>query len=288
MRISVQTDNAGTPSGTVLSALSFKPGNPSGGWTTFNSYSFPTPASLTAGVTYHVVYENVDPSPYTNWISVNDIFAYRATDVTRPPLLSNAFATLDEERGAWAVKAEYTPAVDLTYANGAHDGQAYIEAMIAQHGVINGSNRMVRESFVVSGGNRTVSSVAVRLRRTTGSSPLVVRLETATGALIDSASVAASAIGVSRPGDFGSSVAETWVTVTFSTPRTLTNGERYSLELATAHDTEYTTIPLREGTDSGMTSYRFTDGDAQRTLDGGLTWNNLYLWSPVDLQFYFR
>ncbi len=288
MRISVQTDNAGKPSGTILSSLTFSPGNPSGGWTSFNRYTFASPATLTAGVIYHVVYQNMDPQPNTNWISVNDIFAYRSTDVTRPPALSSHFAVLDEESGAWAVKSKYTPAVDLTYANGVHDGQAYIEAMIAQHGVISGSSRMVRESFMVSGANRTVESVAVRLRRSSGSSPLVVRLETAGGTVIDSGSVAASAIGVSRPGDFGSTVAETWVTVHFAAARVLSSGQRYHLRLSTASDTEYTTIPLREGTDSGLTSYRFTDGDGQRTTDGGATWTNLYQWSPVDLQFYFQ
>ena len=288
MRITIQTDKGGVPSGTVLASLSFSPGNPGGGWTKFNRYSFGAPPSLTRGVTYHVVYQNIDSRPTANFISVNDIFAYNAANVLRPPALTPVFATLDQEDGYWAVKREYTPAVDLTYANGVHDGQAYIEAMVAQYGSISGSSRMVRETFTVSGGSRTVSSAAVRVRRTGGTSPLVVRLETAGGKVLRSASVAASAVGVSRPGDFGYSVSETWVLARFASPVTLANGARYNLRLSTASGTEYTTIPLREGTDSGLASFRFTDGSGQRTTNGGSSWSNLYEWSPVDLQFFLQ
>ncbi len=36
-----------------------------------------------------------------------------------------------------------------------------------------------------------------------------------------------------------------------------------------------------------MDSYRFIDGAAERSSDGGSSWSALYPWSPVDLQFYF-
>jgi hypothetical protein len=288
IRVSVQPDSNGRPSGTMLASLTFTPGNTSGGWTTFNRYSFPAPATLTAGRLYHIVYQNIDAAPLRNWISVNDIFAYSAASVTRPPSLTSAYAVLDEEDGAWTVKREYTAALDLTYQNGRHDGQSYIEAMIAQYGSVAGSANMVREAFVVGGANRTVTSATVRVRRSYGSSPLVAQLQSAGGTTLGAASISASAVPVSRPGDFGASVSEVWVTANFGKSITLAKGARYNLRLSTGSGTEYTTIPLREGTDSGLASLRFTDGSGQRTTNGGRSWANLYEWSPVDLQFFLK
>jgi hypothetical protein len=37
-----------------------------------------------------------------------------------------------------------------------------------------------------------------------------------------------------------------------------------------------------------MASYAFRDGSGQMTTTGGTTWVDLYRWSPVDMQFYFR
>ncbi len=286
--MTVQADVNGRPSGVPLSWLTFTPGNRSGGWTTFNKYNFTSPATLTAGRRYHIVYHNIDSRPTSNWISVNDIFAYNESSVTRPPSLTSDYAVLSEEEGSWDVEDNYTAAVDLTYANGRHDGQSYIEAMIAQYGSIAGSANMVRETFVVSGSNRTITSASVRLRRSYGSSPLVVRLETAGGSALGSASIPASAVPVSRPGDFGRSVSEVWVNANFGKSITLAKGVRYNLRLSTGSGTEYTTIPLREGTDSGFASYRFTDGSGQRSTNGGRSWANLYEWSPVDLQFFLK
>ncbi|MFI5042735.1 MAG: hypothetical protein ACHQNA_12975, partial [Acidimicrobiales bacterium] len=61
----------------------------------------------------------------------------------------------------------------------------------------------------------------------------------------------------------------------------------YNLRLSTASGTEYTTVPVREGTDVGFASSTFTDGDGQHTTDGS-SWSNLFRPSPVDLQFCFR
>ena len=103
---------------------------------------------------------------------------------------------------------------------------------------------------------------------------------------ISAASVTADRVPTSAPGcTRGGAV---WVSATFASPVTLAKGSTYNLRLETASGTRYTADPIREGTDTGLRSYRFTDGHGQRTVDGGRTWVNLYRWSPVDLQFYFR
>jgi hypothetical protein len=142
----------------------------------------------------------------------------------------------------------------------------------------------VRETFVISGGDRTVTMAAVRVRRTAGASQLFMTLETGSGGVIDSVAIPAKAIQLSSQSAIGG---EVWAIATFVRPHTLKNGVRYDLRLSTYSGTTYTTIPIREGTDAGFISHRFTDGSGQRMVDGA-HWGDLYRWSPVDLQFYFR
>ena len=67
-----------------------------------------------------------------------------------------------------------------------------------------------------------------------------------------------------------------WVSTTLDAPVTLRDGTRYDLLLVTSEGTQYTADPIREGTDAGLRSYRFTDGSGQHTLDGGESWADLY------------
>ena len=76
-----------------------------------------------------------------------------------------------------------------------HDGMNYIGCMIDLQtvGVIGGAQE-VRETIKVSGGDRSVKSVAVRVRRSNGSSSLVIRLEKSDGTVVEEVSVPASLI----------------------------------------------------------------------------------------------
>lgn len=298
MVISVRGDDgSGRPSATRLASMTYLPGNPSGGWTTYKNLSFPSPATLTAGELYYIVFENTDPSPLTNYISVNELAVLGGLSSPRQPTFADGdHGVLYTRNGSWYLDGAYTAVMDLSYANGRNDGQGYIEAMIAMYGLVSGPDTMVRERFTVSGEDRLISSASVRVKRTGGSSPLVLRLETAAGALIDSATIPASAVPLSSMD--ARMLGSAWVTGSFGTAQRLVNGSTYHLTLVTAADTTYAMVPLREGTDSGeiggpgqptgFRSTRFTDGDGQKTTDGGSTWAYLYQWSPVDLQFYLK
>lgn len=286
LRITVRPDDgAGHPATTVLASVTYVPGNPLGGWTTYDAVTFPSPATLSAGTVYYIVFEDVDPSPTVNYISVNELYVYGPTLTPRQPAVADAdYAVLMASPTTWSVQANYTADMDLTYANGLHDGLAYVQNMVDLYGTVSGLSS-VREHFTVSGGNRTVGSASVRVRRTSGSSPLTIRLETGSGALIEAGDIAASAVPASLPGgDNGGSV---WVTVTFATPHTLVDGSTYNLRLSAPPDTAYTAAPIREGTDVGFGSHAFRDGSGQGSPNG-TSWADLYPYSPVDLQFYLR
>ncbi len=288
LRVTVQADD-GTPqhrpSGKVLSSTTVEPGNPSGQWTTYDAVDFPEPAQLVEGEIYHIVFHNTDAEPEHNYISVNELFSWREHD-PRQPALDDDYAVLFDWGDGWQLSSHDTATMDLVYRDGTHDGQAYIENMYLKYGIVSGPLKMVRERFTVSGGDRRVSEVLVRVGRTFGDAPLTLQLTDDSGAVVAHGDIAAERIPLTVPGTSDSGTV--WVSTTLDAPVTLRDGTRYDLLLVTSEGTQYTADPIREGTDAGLRSYRFTDGSGQHTLDGGESWADLYPWSPVDLQFYFR
>jgi hypothetical protein len=187
--------------------------------------------------------------------------------------------------GSWGAPARgLTSPVDLTYANGAHDGQSYYEAMIDRYATISGTDQMAREHFTVSGGDRTVESASLRLRRSGGESPLTMTLENSSGSAIESVTVPASSIPVSSPGEDNGGAA--WVTANFTSPHILSNGASYNLRVSTASDTTYTTFPVLSGAAWGLDTFVFSGGTGQSTTDGS-KWIDLYHKRHQDFQFYF-
>jgi len=282
--ISVRADDgAGHPSATSLAQLSYSPGNPSGHWETYLPVTFTTPASLTAGTIYYIVFTNTTGGT-TNYISVNNAYTNNPV-VPRQPMFSDSEFGVMVATGPWGgLDPRLTPPVDLLYANGTHDGQSYYEAMNANYAAISGTSNMARERFTVSGGSRTASSASLRLRRSNGKSPLKMTLETSAGQAIESVTVPAASVPVSAPG--GSDGGAVWVTAKFSSPHILSNGASYNLRMSTTSDTTYTTYPVRPGTSKGLATYAFAGGSGQSTTNGS-TWTDLYAWDQEDLQFYF-
>lgn len=281
MRVSIQGDRAGLPSGTAIDSATYTPGNPGGAWATFDAVTLSAP--VVRGTLYHVVFENIDPDPVANYISVNELFVYGPTLTPRQPAFADAdYAVLYAAPGAWGVQDNFTADMDVAYADGGHDGVAYVQNMTQYFGTISGS-RSVREHFTVIGNGHVVSEAFVRVRRASGSDPLVLTVRQGT-AVVASGEVSADAVPQSEAGnDDGGSV---WASVTFPTV-TLVAGTTYDLVLTTAPTSTYTAAPIREGTDVGMASFAFRGGTGQSSQNGS-DWKDLFDRSPVDLQFYFR
>lgn len=299
MRISVESDVAGHPSGIPLAGLSFRPGNPAEAWERSDRLTFPDPVRLTAGEVYHVVFTNDGPAPLRDYISVNDDYQFTPT-VPRQPAFSDDVGVLADEGTGWTVSPNDTPIVDLAYADGSHDGNAYISIIADHFALIHGPADLVRERFTVSGGSRQVAAVAARVKRISGSSPLEVRLTDADGVQLARGSIPVTAVPVSDlpaadPADPDRFIEPTlaggvWLTLDFPEPLILVAGRTYDLRLSTAADTTFVVVPLREhSTEATPTwgSRAFRDGSGQQTTDG-THWADIYEFAPVDLQFYFR
>jgi hypothetical protein len=294
LKVSIQTDQAGKPSGTILASLTITPGNPSGHWENHATYRFASPATLTGGVLYHVVVTNIDASPSTNYISINEAYQYLVT-TPRQPSYSDDYATLYDRGSGWVVLPNDTPVMDLGYANGHHDGNAYYSIVADYYSVVSGS-KMARERFTVAGADRSVTSATVRVKRISGSSPLTIRLETSGGTVLASGTTAASLVPLStvptplngNSWDEASLAGGRWVTVTFPAV-VLQAGSTYNVRISTSADTTYVAVPLRELDDASpvWSSRAFRDGSAQRTSDGS-SWADVYAYGRLDLQFYLR
>jgi hypothetical protein len=287
-RVTVETSSGGMPSGTVLASVDVAPS------TVFPLISFGSPATLTAGSMYHLVFTNIDPNPTVNFTSLDNAWVAGSASVSRQPNRSDAeFYAMCRKfgtAGSWRVEdgfdGTYTPIINLTYANGAQQGQGYMETGFYDPAIIAGSSHLVRERITVSGGNRVVTGASVRLAKTSGSGDLVVRLEDASGALIDSFSVPTTSVPTLATTNVSAGV---WVTGTFSSPRTLTNGATYNLRLSTDASTSLWTRGIEQGDSFGFDkSTYFTDGHLQATTNGGSTWTTVPgLAESGDLQFHF-
>jgi hypothetical protein len=257
------------------------------------TYRFPDPPRLVKGRLYHVVFENVDPDPTRNYVSVDGLFVYDEQPVWQPAFPNTDWAHLVRVGdGAWSSdrgpgRGTITPIMGLNYANGQRGGVGYMEVWYREPQSISGPAK-VRELFTVGGKSRTVSSAAVRLKRVSGSGPLTLSLKDASGKTIASGQVPASRIAISSASSLRGS---RWARATFGRSVKLKARKKYSLVVSTASGSRYSAFPIREGGsyDYGKGSY-FARGHAEYTT--GSSWRLFTGWGrpsrQADLQFYLR
>jgi hypothetical protein len=265
-------------------------------------FTWGTPATLVAGTLYHIVFENVDGSPTTNFVSVDGTFLFEDDLPWEPRFANTDWANLTKSAiGSWQENAApnrsgtISPMADLAYANGLHQGQGYIETWGRGGGsgydAVDGTIKL-RETFTVSGGDRLVRGGAIRLARTSGTADLTVRLEDSGGTLIEAVALPAVTIPTSAKGGAGGhGEGQTWHAFAFTAIRTLSNGSTYHLVLSTSAGTEYWMTIIRTGASYGYTAATyFDDGHAQIATDGS-TWTDVLNQSgnpstEGDLQFW--
>jgi len=292
IQVQLQTDDGSAnhvPSGTTLASLTYaKPVNDTIGF--YPLLAFASMPTLQSGSLYHLVFTNIDADPVNNWVCLDSAYMDYAGSPMQPTVADLDLATLwrTGSTGTWSLRKtgpteSFTPIVELDYADGASQGQGYMEFWIGDAKNISGT-KGVRETFTVTGSDRLVSTMAVRVKPVSGTSPLTLRLEQGDGTLIDQETVSGITL---IPGLSGAS----WAKATLATPRTLKAGQTYHLVLSAPADTVYTAYPMRKGSDKGFKSTTlFTDGYAQ--FNPGTGWTGWDQWGQPnrldsDLQFYF-
>ncbi len=292
--VSIQTDDGSSshnPSGQKLtSTLLVNPDAVPAPARYFPTFTFSGHAAVTAGEIYHVVFENPDPNPNVNYVSVDALYQIAPPVPGQPTMSDNDCAVLlfanysTAEGTIWKPRLGYTPILQMNYDDGFNQGLGYMEVWVGAPQTISAVSS-VREAFTVSGTSRTVSSVSIRVARVSGSGALTVRLETGDGTLIEQGDVAATSVPLNA------SAAYVWTTYKFSAPRTLSLGQSYHLVLQSPASTVYQAFPIRKGSDYGYKSTTFfPDGYAQFLQAG--SWVGWTQWGVTnrtdgDLQFYF-
>jgi len=292
--VSIQTDDGTSshnPSGQKLtSALLIDPDGVPTPARYFPTFAFTGHAAVTAGEIYHIVFENPDPNPDVNFVSVDALYQAAAPTPSQPTMSDTdcavlLFSNYSGTTGAiWKPRQGYTPVVQIDYDDGFTEGLGYMEVWVGAPESISGTSS-VRETFTVSGASDTIASVHIRAARISGSGALTVRLETGSGTLIEQGTIPASAFPLSTSATYD------WGSLKFAAPHTLSSGQSYHLVLQSASSTVYQAFPIRKGSDYGYksTTY-FPDGYAQFLQNG--TWVGWTQWGVTDrtdgdLQFYF-
>lgn len=297
-RVQVKNDDGSSshlPGTTVLGSLDKVHGMSGGeysGWSEVNfaAMTFPTPVPVEAGKLYHIVFTNVDPTPASNWVSLNLL----ANDTFGQPQVAQSqtdLGLLVHDGSGWKQDPLWPgrpffhiPIYELAYGDGSKQGVGYTEVWIQQGTRTISGAQMVRQ-LVTPIQTRVVSEAYVRLRRTTTTGTLVLRLETSNGTLVEELTI---------PGSQALSDRHGWVGGVFSTPRTLQAGTRYHLVVKATAGT-FEAFPIRDGSVVYGFSQSTTFQDGSCEYNTGSGWRDWYGWGTSgegthegDLQFYFK
>jgi hypothetical protein len=256
VRISLQTDSGGLPSGSELtSALVSDPMAAN-----FRTVRFASGAPVVGGRVYHLVFSNPSPKPTANYVSIDDLYRSTAGTPMQPLLPDSDLAVLLKygSSSAWDLRLQHTPIFTLFHSDGSRHGPGapYVNAR-SSSGIrtINGTSRVAQ--LMTPGSNVTATGAAFRVRHNNGSGAVTLRLKDANGSDMRTCSGSVSGTG--------------WVRCTFTTPYTLAAGSLHRLAASTPADTSYSAWPVTE--EAGLASpWQFKDGYAQYTTDNGTTW----------------
>lgn len=290
-RIDLETDDGTTnhfASGQVLATTTeLHPGSH------FVTETFSSPAAITSGTLYHVVYTNIDANPATNYTSLDMLMLSSPGPTPSQPTIADTdwahlynAGTVANPKWHWrhgTTEGDYMPTLELVYGDGTIAGNGYMEVWInTSREKISGSFQ-ARESFTVSGGDRVAASFSVRLRKDSGADPLTVTLKTGSGITVESGTIPATAFTTS----------DGWATYAFTAPRTLANGATYNIILSAPGSSSYSLFPIRKGRIYNFDAPTFfPDGNAQLSTNAGSSWTNWPAETGVpstdgDLQFFF-
>lgn len=240
IRFEIQTDDGnGFASGKQVGTGYAEAVHPKKNDLEFALHTFKPPVPVKAGTKYHLVVRNVDPSPDSNYVSMNTIFTGTG------PLTENSVNEkyLGE---SWKRRKSsgmpYLPIGEYHYANGTIDGFGYIHAMDhGQHRHEISKSKSVRQLFTVTGGNKPVRELHFYADHTSGSGKVIAELKSCGSSI---KTVEATKLS-NKDGTHGQ-----WFTFPFST--ILKDGVSYELEFRANGNAKYEGFVFRNGASFGF------------------------------------
>ncbi len=234
-----------------------------GGW------QFSEPLSVEAGESYFIIFENADPSPANNFVSLDLVIDLLPDALAGgPPIPSPArrtdFAFFEDREGQDWFQADThssghwrTPIFQVEYADGATQGQGFMQYQAGNAFELSGTSAI--RTTIRLDHDRTISELAARVgAHPTGS--VILELATLDGEVLRS--VTGSANGTAN---YRNAV---WVEGTVE-PLTLEADTDYALVVRPGSGYSGTVIPLQAGLTYGYSPDSvFPFGRAQTSPDG--------------------
>lgn len=246
--------------------------------------------NVTAGQIIHIVVENTDSNPNTNYVTpYNFMYLFNAGSPRQPKWNNVDMAFLgyggSQYPDSWTEDSRHTPNFDIRYTDGTYDGQPYMRVSSRdgadRWGDIGGSMR-TRARFPVSS-SISVDQMCMRVGRVSGTSPLRLELKNGSGSVLATGEVAGSGSWPATTPTTDSS-AGNWGCVSF-TKQTLPSGN-YSLE-ASSNSTYFARLVGTTSSNGGFKTPKFPDV-AEDGSNGN--WSLIEsAWNKYDsLQFYLN
>lgn len=274
IRIEIQTNSGGVPSGSVLGQTGTHNGLSIGRFPLLN---MDRPAYVVEGQVYHMVFNQLSTS---GWVSVNDLHFFAPS--TPLSIYDPDFASLTRKWGSWLHRRDRHPIYELHYADGQVKGQGYLDAGRRYPQYVSGSSQLRQQ--IRAAVSRNTTQVSFRAWSTGGGGGMTVTLESPQGDRLASTYVSAGELSVSS-GDRPGAAATRWVTKSWDRAAWLQAGTTYRVRFA-ASGGNFGFIPLQKGFRWGFREDKQQPlgiGTAgQRSFNGGGSWQGLVLYGKTN------
>ena len=248
--------------------------------------TFTSSGALVSGTLYHLVFRNVDASPSVNYLALNNAYMFGGITPRQPKWPDTDMGTLQTQstvpNTSWAIAQGQanTPILDIAYANGKHDGQAFMSSANNVMKSITGDT-WAGELFTPPV-TLTVTDIYWRFGNESGSGDATLRLETAAGVLVDEGTVTGSgSFASANPG--ADAAHGTWGST--SVTATLTAGTQYRVCLSSPAGTvmscshpmtdEYDSLVWAPHSDDLVYASQHPAGVNQMSADAGSSWTDI-------------
>lgn len=154
--ITLHDDAFGMPDSFIKAYSFYVPSNPVS--PTYPLLTWIGNVSLIGGNIYHLVYQNIDPAPNTNYVSVNSL---NNAGNAAQPFDSDCRLLRRTQPDAWSVQADMTPIVVIKYTNGLYEGQGYTDAHSSSGLVHTSLLNKVKAHFTYTGATFTPTKLYI-------------------------------------------------------------------------------------------------------------------------------
>lgn len=279
---------------------------------TFKPIEFKPGTYLKKGSLYHVVFENIDRDPTTNWVSLDGLFhpggLSRLLNNLPPPdgltvLSRSGTSKWDELSKTLPIMSIMLNGGEKNKANGGSEfGLGYIGGW-GSWNLIPAVTKIVsaRQTFTTNQ-RRRITEVNIHLGHIEGDGSVSIELRDSKGRVLRSVDVLSnkfpsldscpwrSYLGSTPGSDTSCGI---WVRRSISPPLIVNSGSQYSMVVRGNGAARFAMHLVEKGLpyDFGKATV-FNAGSSDMSSDGGVTWKPWVIWeekrSDADLQFYLR